>query len=183
MPLQDQLFSAIVSGAAPINPGVGGWDILIDQLSSDIRGRHGFGLLARLIGLTPTNGGDASILIAAPPGWNCMPFFVAMRRADGAGNPSSEYEFRTGTAATPLGSWYIRSGTIISLFTNKDFTLVFPSSAGGGIFATQPGQVPIVRGEIALGRNAFTVQRNNASGGSDEAIDFFVYGFAWQEDD
>lgn len=181
MPLFDQSFTQIISGVAPINPGVGGWDVLLSQFMDDRRGRHGFGLLGRTLNLAPGEGnGNRVNLLSVPPGWSCLPLLVGLRLV-GAGTAAGDYVYQctgiTGTAET----WRAAQSGAITL-DDQRMTLQFPT----GIFAAFSNDVPWCDGDEQVSsqpsRNVFTVHRNNTSGNG-VAVDWFVYGFAWQNND
>jgi len=99
MALENILFSDIISGVAPINPGIPGWDAIINQFFSDQHGRHGMGLLARIIDLGSISDIDPGhILINPGTGFRLMPLVVFIFGSPGS---SFAYEFNV---QTPGGS-------------------------------------------------------------------------------
>lgn len=180
MPLFDQSFTQIISGVAPINPGVGGWDVLLSQFMDDRRGRHGFGLLGRTLNIVPGTPTTASNLLTLPVGWSCLPILVALRRVTGA--TPGDYVYRCTGQEGDHEVW--RAAQLVNTTLSPlRMTIQFADD----IFAAVSGTIPWCDGDEqinppVLSRNLFTVHRQTGSGSS-TPVDFFVYGFSWQNDD
>lgn len=179
MPLIDQLFTNIIANPPIVNPGAGGWDTLLSQFMADHRGRHGFGLLGRLVDVTgiPT-GSEGTIIITCPPGWIAMPLCVLVFAST---NPNGKMNFTIDTGVGGDKGWAmlvdINQG---SPFVNRP-TIVFPSPEDTNFFADSqlPLQVPLIDGDDN-DRNTFRVNLDDAI---DIPYSFFVYGAAWPSSD
>jgi len=169
MALQNILFSDIISGQAPINPGIAGWDALINQFFSDQHGRHGFGLLARLIGVAsiPTSP-PGQILINPGTGFRLFPLVILIFGDPGA---ADSYEF----SVQPTGGadWH-SSVSLTNLSVANRLLAVFPE----GFSAGTPPERPFVDGDAS---ETFNIRRLGGGGG--DVLDFFIYGMAWQSAD
>lgn len=174
MALSTLLFSQIISNAAPLNPGIGGWDSILDQFMSDFRGRMGFHLLARLIGIDPPQTTGGVTLIAVPTGWSCMPMFVMHKRTEGGANPNRGLEYHVVGDGGEDQRWSI--GGTISLTQDEQAQLIFPDGGFGGVVSSP---IEIVDGDDPL-RNLFAAK---AKDGTSTSLDIMVYGMAWQNTD
>ncbi len=170
MALQNLLFSDIISGATPINPGAGGWDTQLNQFMSDERGRQGYRLLSRIINLVvPASPG--SPLITCPVGWRCMPTMVMVTFTGAAPDNTDDFRFEAG-----LLEWNAELNNFATLNNTSHGLLIYPRPGGDG-HTTIPLQTPFVDGD---GNNLFTIE---VPGGSGVALNFFTYGIAWQSND
>lgn len=173
MSLQNLLFPDMISGATPVNPGAGGWDTQINQFMADERGRQGYRLLSRVIGLiVPVNPGTA--LITLPVGWRCMPMVVMVTFTGAPPDDTQDYTFKAG-----VSTWHGEPDNFADLNNTNHGLLVFPNP-GANAFTGLPQQTPFVDGDAAPD-NLFTIERS--AGGSSVALSFFTYGFAWQSND
>ncbi len=178
MPLIDQLFTNIIANPPVINPGAGGWDSILSAFMANRRGRHGFGLLARLVdvGSIPVTT-DGTILVTCPPGWRAMPLCVQVFAAS---NPNGTMDFTIDTGASGE-MWAGNVSLVGSAPFNQRPWLVFPSPEGNNFFNSSivAQQIPIVDGDDGT-KNTFRVNRDSAA---DIVYSFFVFGHAWQTTD
>ena len=176
MTLQNQLFTDIISGVAPVNPGIGGWDTLINQFMADRRGRHGMGLLGRILNLQADNDANGSILVTLPAGWQAFVLCVLVSRI--SVNPGvSEYEFKIGS----LNREWNNDVDFTSLGSgNKEFLLVWPNPNQNAFVSPIAADVPFVKGDNAPDDSTFKVRR---ASGTIVPLNYFVYGIAWQTSD
>ena len=175
MALQNQLFSDIISGVAPVNPGIGGWDTLINQFMADRRGRHGMGLLGRYVNLLPDNSGSGTIIVTVPAGWQAFALCVLVTRA--AGLPDGTYHFFVGS---DLRAWNTAPANFAGLDDIEDALLVWPNPGASAFIGATPADIPFINGDHDPQRNTFRVRR---IAGTSIALNFFVYGMAWQSSD
>jgi hypothetical protein len=178
MALVDQLFTEIIANPPVINSGAGGWDTVLTQFMADRRGRHGFGLLARLIDMTSIPSSNlGSILITAPAGWLVMPTQVLFFAA---ADPVYPLTFQVGGGGTEK-EWAHPTTFPVSHVADQPY-LVFPSPEGADIFTSSLNnyQVPHVDGDNAA-KNTFRVRRQSAT--ADTTYSFYVFGHAWPASD
>lgn len=168
MALQDISFSQIIAGQAQINPGISGWDAIINQFMADQHGRHGFGLLARWINVTniPITA-PGLVLITAPTGWRIFPLFIA---AFGDPALNRTYEF----LVQPGGAVWNDTVDMSNLDDANELALIWPEAPVNN----PPASHAFLDGDAS---ETFNV-RINPSGAS-EPISLFIYGFSWQSSD
>lgn len=173
MALQTLLFVDMISGATPINPGAGGWDTQLNQFMADERGRQGYRLLSRIIGLVvPISPG--SPLLTLPAGWRCMPMMVMVTFTGAPPDNAHDYTFRCGSTV-----WESEDNNFADLNNTDHGLLVYPRPGASG-FAATPQQTPFVDGDASAPDNLFTIE---CATGNVVALNFFTYGIAWQSAD
>jgi hypothetical protein len=168
MALENILFSDIISGVAPINPGIPGWDAIINQFFSDQHGRHGMGLLARIIGLEDISNTPPGIILINPGiGWRLVPLVILAFGSPGA---ADTYQFRVEGTGGEL--WGVSNMTDLSVAVN--LLMVFPQ----GFSSSPQTEIPFVDGDAG---ETFNILRTGA--GPNDTLDLFIYGMAWQSAD
>ena len=167
MALQEISFSQIIAGQAQINPGIAGWDAIINQFIADQHGRHGFGLLARFINIANIQGGaPGTVLITAPVGWRIFPMFIA------AFSPSpllGTYSF----LVQPSGAVWNGNVAMTNLDDTNELALIWPEA----VVNNPPASHAFIDGDAV---ETFNIRQTS---GSQETISLHIYGFSWQSSD
>lgn len=168
MALQDINFTQIIAGQAQINPGIAGWDAIINQFMADQHGRHGFGLLSRHINVNtiPVNL-PGFVLITAPVGWRIFPLFIA---AFGYPALNRTYEF----LVQPSGEVWNPAAQMTNQDVARTLALIWPEA----VVNVPPAAHAFIDGDAT---ETFNIRINPS--GATEPIDLFIYGFAWQTND
>lgn len=123
MAFADIALSELVN-AAPISPGLGGWDAPLNQAIADVRsGRFSLGLLSRVLAINPPNSSSGTTILTVPEGYYCIPTMLVVANASGAAHGAVTIDVHLGSGAMPATANFLDNFSISGISGSTSLVL------------------------------------------------------------